>query len=141
MKGRKIGSGMVMALVTTLCLGAGVALAGTAATAPQEEMTIAGKKPARFSHPTHLQMGLDCAVCHHDGSHTPLTAEAIGALADTAQLKCVSCHNADHPDEKLRKAKDVFHARCRDCHKKGYEGKKGPTKCSGCHLKKKYEGC
>lgn len=121
----------------------GLAYAGTAAKAPQEAIIIDGKKPAKFSHPTHLNMGLDCASCHHDKEHNPLSSEAIGALADTGALKCVSCHNNDHPNADLRKLKNVFHARCKECHAKGFAGKKGPTKCTSCHLKKKkaYEGC
>lgn len=112
-------------------------------TAPEKELTIEGKKPARFSHPVHLELGLECGVCHHDKEHNPLSRESIAALGDPAALSCTSCHNSGHPNEELRKAKDVFHARCKTCHKEGYAGKNGPTKCSDCHLKKKraLEGC
>lgn len=111
--------------------------------APENEIVIDGKKPAHFSHPVHLKLGLECGVCHHDKGHKPLNQEAISGLGDPAVLSCVSCHNTSHPVQDLRKAKDVFHARCKTCHKTGYEGKNGPTKCSGCHIKKKkaLEGC
>ncbi len=137
-------SGAALAMAFSVCLGADVVLAGAPATAPQEELIIAGKKPARFSHPTHLNLGLDCASCHHDIEHEPLNADAIGQIEDLSSLKCVSCHNSQHSNPKLQKAKDVFHAKCKTCHKKGFAGKKGPTKCTSCHLKKKkraYEGC
>lgn len=137
-------SGAIVVMILSAVFAAGVTMAGQAAKAPQEDIIIDGKKPARFNHPTHLNLGLDCASCHHDKEHTPLSADAIGALDDAASLKCVSCHNSQHPDKKLRRAKDVFHAKCKECHKKGFAGKKGPTKCTSCHLKKKkqaYEGC
>lgn len=131
-------------IVAALIAGIGsvTARADDAAVAPADEITIKGKKPARFNHPTHISMGLSCATCHHDGEHQPLTAEAIAALPDVGALQCVSCHNGDFANKELQKAKDVFHARCRTCHQEGYQGKKGPTKCSACHIKKKaYEGC
>lgn len=117
--------------------------AASATTAPQDEITIQGKKPARFMHKVHTDMGLSCSVCHHDNSHQPLSEEAIGAMTDTAPLKCVTCHNSEFPVADLRKAKDVFHARCKTCHQEGYQGKNGPAKCGDCHIKKKkgYEGC
>ena len=137
-------TGLICGAVMSSMLVIGFSYAGTAAKPPQEEIIIDGKKPARFSHPTHFQLGLDCASCHHDKEHTPLSAEAIGALSDTGSLKCVSCHNSEHPSKDLQKAKDIFHAKCKTCHKEGFAGKKGPTKCTSCHLKKKkkaYEGC
>lgn len=144
MKKQLIVSGAVLALTFTVCLGTGMVFAGADIKAPQEEIVIDGKKPARFSHPTHLELGLDCASCHHGKQHAPLTDVAIGALADTSALKCISCHNSQHPNKDLQRAKDVFHAKCKDCHKQGFAGKNGPTKCTSCHLKKKakaYEGC
>lgn len=143
MKKQMIISGTVLAMAFSICLGAGIVLAGAPAIAPQKELIIAGKKPARFSHPTHLNLGLDCASCHHDKEHKPLSAEAIAEINDFAVLKCVSCHNSQLPNPKLQKAKDVFHAKCKTCHKEGFAGKTGPKKCTSCHLKKKkaYEGC
>lgn len=141
MKKQVIISGAVLAVALTF-LGAGIVSAAETSAAPQKEIIIAGKKPARFSHPVHLGLGLDCASCHHNGQHEPLDNAAIGAMEDHAALKCVSCHNSSHPDEELQTAKKVFHAKCQTCHKEGLGGKNGPTKCTGCHLKKKgYEGC
>ncbi|MDH3346961.1 MAG: cytochrome c family protein [Desulfobulbaceae bacterium] len=105
-------------------------------TMPTEELVIEGKKPARFPHSTHLAIGLDCGICHHDEEHQPLSSLAIKVMVDSSTLHCVSCHNLKHPDKKLQKAKDIFHALCKNCHKAGYEGKNGPTKCTGCHIKK-----
>lgn len=143
MKTGLIRTGTVMAIALWLCLGSGMAGAETTAAAPADELVIQGKKPARFSHPVHIGVGLECGSCHHDQDHKPLTAEAIGALTDTAGLSCVSCHNEQLPNKELQAAKDVFHARCKTCHQEGYQGKKGPTKCGDCHIKKGkgYEGC
>ncbi len=123
--------------IAAVVLWAGGSIAENQLQAPEKELVIEGKKPARFLHATHLEMGLTCGTCHHDEKGSPLTADGIGSLQDPGKLRCVSCHNADHPDKKLQSAKDVFHARCKDCHKAGHNGKKGPNKCSSCHLKKK----
>ena len=115
----------------------------TGLTAPTKQITIQGKKPARFNHTTHTALGLECGTCHHDQKHQPRNAEAIAELT-TEQLKCASCHNKKFANKKLRKLNKIFHARCKHCHKKGYNDKKGPTKCAGCHLKKAkqaIEGC
>lgn len=105
--------------------------------APAEEIIIKGeKKSAKFSHPVHLKLGVTCGQCHHDTNHQPLTAEDIAAMADDkAQLQCVSCHNQDFAKAELQSMKDVFHARCRDCHKQGVDGRTGPSKCTDCHVK------
>ena len=105
-----------LAIIMTNNLPMGTASQGL--TAPVDELIIDGKKPARFP-------------------HQGLSAETIAAMDNGDALRCVSCHNANHPDKKLQKAKQIFHARCKDCHKAGYEGKNGPTKCTGCHIKKK----
>jgi hypothetical protein len=143
MKTRRICSGLTVAAILGLSLGIGLVSAGAPAGAPENEIIIEGKKPARFNHATHSAMGIDCGVCHHDGEHNPLTSESIGALADGAELGCLSCHNDTHPNKDMQKPKDVFHALCQTCHKEGYEGKNGPTKCTDCHIKqnKALEGC
>jgi len=136
--------------VALLAMGLFVVTAGSELVAqagdgvyPQKEITIKGKKPARFSHEKHLGMGMDCAQCHHNDKHEPLTAEAIGGMADTSVMQCASCHKKGFQNSKLQKRKSVFHARCRECHKAGFNDKKGPTKCNSCHIKKKrkLEGC
>ena len=128
-------------------LFSGAALQATASDggglAPKEDITIEGKKPAVFSHTKHLAIGIDCAACHHDGEHQPLSEEKIAALPDVSVLKCVSCHNDSFANAALQNQKDVFHGRCRECHKAGFNGKTGPSKCNDCHTggKKKLEGC
>lgn len=135
--------GFYAGIVIAIAVGAVVVVAGEPLNIPEKEITIQGKKPARFTHLTHLNLGLECGACHHDTDHNPLTVDAISSLGDPAKLRCVSCHNGDLANKDLQKAKDVFHARCKACHKAGYEGKKGPAKCNDCHLKKKkaVEGC
>lgn len=137
-------AGSIFAAALTLGYGALSASAGAPLKAPETALTIDGKKPAHFSHPTHLKLGLDCGTCHHDGEHKPLTSEAIAAMPDVKGLHCVSCHNSTFANMALQKEKDVFHARCKECHKAGYEGKTGPTGCLDCHIKqvkKAVEGC
>ncbi len=134
------------ALAATLILGLGgfFTAAAEPLKAPAEQLIIAGKKPARFDHSVHLKMGLKCGTCHHDKDHQPLTAKAIAAMTNSSQLACMSCHSKSRPQMELQTKRDVFHARCRACHRQGYQGKNGPTNCSGCHLKRKrqpLEGC
>ena len=133
--------------ISAICIGAalglGLAEAGGPVSAPEKAITIDGKKPVKFKHSVHLDLGVSCGECHHDGNHEPRPAESIAAMADSKSLKCTSCHNGDFANPELQKAKDIFHANCKTCHKAGFNEKKGPTKCSGCHGKKKkaVEGC
>jgi hypothetical protein len=104
--------------------------------APAEEIVIKGtKKSAKFSHPKHLDLGVSCGQCHHNADHQSLTDKDISAMENGNQLRCASCHNKDFADTKLQTQKAIFHARCKECHKQGVDGKKGPTKCTGCHIK------
>jgi len=135
-------------VATTIALAAGItwniATAGAGSlTVPQETITIEGKKPVHFNHKTHLDLGVTCGQCHHDADHQPRTAEDIAKLAGPEELSCASCHNDAFANPELQKRKDVFHARCRECHKAGFNGKKGPTSCTACHGKQKkaVEGC
>ena len=124
--------------------GTGLVSPADGAKEPAAALVLQGKKPAGFTHSTHTGNGIGCGTCHHDGKHQPLTKEAIEVLPDPAVLQCLSCHNERHPQEQLRQAKDIFHARCKTCHQEGWQGKNGPVKCSGCHLqsgKKAPEGC
>lgn len=104
--------------------------------APEKEIIIKGeKKSARFPHSVHLDLGVACAQCHHDSNHQPLTDRDITALENSEQLLCQNCHNKDFANVELQTLKEVFHARCKECHKQGVNGKTGPTKCTGCHVK------
>jgi len=130
-------------IITTI-MALMVAAAAQAGTIPPEgKITIDGKRPVKFSHQTHLQLKIDCSACHHDNSGKGLNREAIGAMEEPA-LRCGTCHTAEFANQDLRKRKKIFHSTCRACHKRGYEGKNGPTRCVGCHTKKKrkaVEGC
>lgn len=136
---------LVAAAIALLIAGAGTLSAAGAAdplTAPAGNITIAGKKPVTFDHQSHLKLGVTCGQCHHDAKHQPRTAEAIGQ-AKAAELQCAACHNEKFAKPELRQSKDIFHARCKECHKAGVNGKQGPTNCAGCHgaVKKAVEGC
>lgn len=134
----------IIAIGIGLALGIGMAQANDPIKAPEEPITITGKKPVKFNHTTHLEMGVTCAECHHDEQHNPRTAEIIAALTDSTVLQCSNCHTSDFVNPELRKRKTIFHANCKTCHKEGYKGKKGPTDCNQCHIKKKrraVEGC
>jgi len=131
-------------LITIMALGFAVAVqAGEIP--PAGKITIEGKRPVKFSHQIHTdKLKLDCGVCHHDEKKQGRTLEAIKGMEETGGLKCATCHNKKMAKAKLAKRKTVFHNTCRACHKAGYEGKHGPTKCVGCHGKRKrkaVEGC
>ena len=119
-----------------LVIGISFAAEEKGTVAPEEEMTIEGeKKSARFSHPVHLNLGVSCGQCHHDSEHQPLTDKDIAAMENSQQLRCASCHNKDFAKPELQTPKEAFHARCKECHKQGINGKTGPTKCTDCHVK------
>ena len=73
-----------VALSLVLITGIGTTLSLAIATEdwiyPKEAITIDGKKPAKFNHQTHVDLGVKCGHCHHDGEHNPLVSEAIAAL-------------------------------------------------------------
>ncbi|MDX1776004.1 MAG: cytochrome c3 family protein [Desulfobulbales bacterium] len=122
--------------VTWLFAGAPLSAEEKGLQAPAAEIIITGeKKSAKFSHPVHIKLELSCGTCHHDQEHQPLSDKDIAGLENGKQLRCASCHNKDFANEKLQTQKAAFHARCKDCHKEGVDGKKGPTKCTGCHVK------
>ena len=122
---------------TWLFAGASFGAEGVGLKAPETEIIIEGeKKSARFSHPVHLGLGLECGQCHHNNDHQLLTEKDITSMDNGLQLRCASCHNKNFADPKLQTPKAAFHARCKECHKKGIDGKTGPTKCTGCHVKK-----
>ena len=129
--------------VMALAFGLNSVMAGSPLSAPEGTIKIEGKKPVKFQHSVHLELGLECSECHHDSKHEPLTAEKIAVIADPESLKCATCHDSTFAVAELQKRKNIFHTNCKDCHKKEVNGKKGPTKCSGCHTKKKkaIEGC
>ncbi len=138
---------MHMILGTAALVGVGfqTGLAEEENFAPKEPVVIQGKKPVSFNHVTHLDLEITCGQCHHKGKKQKLTNNDIGSLSDNRVLQCANCHTENFFNPKLRTKKDVFHQNCRSCHKKGFNDKKGPTKCSGCHPKKKkqpaLEGC
>ena len=95
--------------------------------------TAKKKKPAEFPHKKHQDL-MPCSECHHGKDDAgKQTAYKEGMKIQ----KCASCHDKDMANAKLNNFMKAAHANCKDCHKKGYKGKKGPTKCSGCHPKKK----
>jgi formate-dependent nitrite reductase cytochrome c552 subunit len=121
---------------TALFVGTSFGTEGTGLKAPEAEIIIEGeKKSAKFSHPVHLKLGVACGQCHHDSQHQPLTDTDIAVMENGQQLSCANCHNKDFSDPKLQTPKAAFHARCKECHKQGVDGKTGPTKCTGCHVK------
>ena len=93
--------------------------------------TAKARKPAFFPHRAH-QKKYACKTCHH----TKTAAGKIGPYVAGQEKACTVCHNKDFPNKKLNGLHKVGHAKCRACHKKmKKEGKKAPTKCSGCHRK------
>lgn len=120
----------VFAFVCSVTIAGGVGTAVASDTGPAELiLNKDGKKPARFPHRKHQEMLKDCGICHHsedDGKQVPYK-EGMKIQ------KCETCHNDTMANKKLDSFKKAAHERCKGCHKaKG----KGPTKCSGCHIKK-----
>jgi hypothetical protein len=92
----------------------------------------AAKQPAvPFAHGKHAtQLVKNCDKCHH-------TDKGLTAANDKNVAKCSSCHldpKGDVPSmREMSLTKNPFHSLCIGCHK---EGKKGPTVCKDCHVKK-----
>ena len=146
MKRTRILAGMAVTTFLIFCGMGSSALGGggeKSLTPPDTEIVIEGKKPARFNHSTHLALNIACGACHHNAKHEPLTKEAIASLEGADKLECATCHVQGGPAEKFSKRKDIFHNLCKSCHQAGLDGKKGPTSCNDCHIKKKkaIEGC
>ncbi len=127
-----------LAFVFSMAIGAGNCFASDPGPAQMTLKAEKGNKPVKFGHKAHQDL-YACADCHHgkdaDGKQVPL---AEGAKV----VKCAACHNADmvtdDPKSKLKSFKGAAHANCKGCHKAAAkEGKAAPTKCAGCHPKKK----
>ena len=98
-------------------------------------LNAAAKKMAGvpFTHEKHsLKLAPTCDTCHH--TQKGLKAEGTGMDVK----KCSTCH-LDPKDAKIPSMREMsltknpYHIRCISCHK---EQKKGPTVCTGCHIKK-----
>ena len=131
MSKRNIVSIVVAVLVMSLAVVA-TSIARDKGPAEMTLQTADAKKPANFPHAKH-QEKYGCDTCHHymdaEGNQAPCTGD------DDPIQKCESCHNKDFKDVKLNSFKNAAHAQCKECHKK--EGGNAPTKCTGCHPKKK----
>ena len=94
------------ALAVAVAFGAfGMAAAEDKGPADITLKSATGKKPAAFPHAKH----------------------------QGGAMKCDDCHKAaTFPADKKWDMKNG-HAFCQDCHKKGVDGKMGPTKCADCH--------
>jgi octaheme c-type cytochrome (tetrathionate reductase family) len=81
--------------------------------------------PVRFAHKRHAALIQDCTRCHH---YRPKKDDALETT------RCSACHqdafNSEHPERIGLKA--AYHQQCMECHK---AEAKGPTTCTGCHLK------
>lgn len=143
MKKKWMGLGLAVLMAVVVVGLHDAAAQASGLQAPADEIIIDGKKPAGFKHAPHIALGVACGQCHHDNEHQPRSAEAIGGMVDANELKCASCHNTEFANPELRERKDIFHARCKECHQTGYNDKKGPTQCGACHIKKRkaIEGC
>ncbi len=127
---------MTIAMVSAIMfcftmITAGVSFANNTGPDTITMKTAKARKPALFPHKKH-QATFACKTCHHtqtaDGKKGPYVAGQ--------EKNCTTCHNKSFSNKKLSGLKKVSHARCKSCHKKmKKEGKKAPTKCSGCHPK------
>jgi len=64
-------SGVAVLALIVIGSWCGQVIAENSLQAPEDELIIDGRKPATFSHPVHLELGLECGVCHHDQEHNP----------------------------------------------------------------------
>ncbi len=82
-------------------------------------------EPVRFAHKRHAALIRDCTKCHH---YRPKNEDALETT------RCSACHqdafNPEHPERIGLKA--AYHQQCMECHQ---QEAKGPTDCTGCHLK------
>lgn len=125
---------IVIAVALSFAIAAGVVIASDKGPEEMVLKTDAAKKPALFPHAKHQKMeGATCAECHHSkGADGKQAAYVDGQKIE----QCVTCHNADMPNETLNSFKKAAHINCKDCHKtKAAEGLAAPTKCAGCHPK------
>lgn len=117
----------VLALVPTLAYGHHGPTTVTINAAAKKQA------PVPFSHEKHAEkLVKSCDTCHHMN-------KGLKAGGDVSKVqKCSTCH-LDPKDPKtpgmreMSMAKNPFHMVCVDCHK---SGKKGPSTCTGCHVKK-----
>ena len=128
---------IVAAFVMSLGLSVTMSLADDTKGPEERLLNPDGKKPALFPHRAHQERE-KCGTCHHyvddAGARQAATDDPLSNVGKIK--KCDTCHNADFANEKLRKWKDVGHKLCKTCHKKNKEAG-APTKCGGCHPKKK----
>jgi hypothetical protein len=121
-----------MIFILGLVLASGIVTAGDAGPEEMVLKTSAAKKPANFPHKKH-QEKFECGECHH--SKTADGKQAAYAEGQKIE-KCVACHNKDLANPKLNSFKLAGHGKCKECHKKK-KAEGAPTKCGGCHPKKK----
>lgn len=127
----------VLSLLVAVCFCLVMVGVAMAADKGPETITFKCKKKSDvvFGHAKH-QENLACGECHHskgpDGKQVPYVE---GQKIE----KCDTCHTAEMAVPALNSSKKALHKNCKACHKA--EAKKGnkaaPTKCSGCHPKKK----
>lgn len=96
-------------------------------------IAAAAKKqpPVPFPHGKHATLAKSCDTCHH-------VDKGLTKETDKNVQKCSACHldpaKATVPSmREMNMQKNPFHMLCVKCHK---EQKKGPTACTGCHVKK-----
>lgn len=121
-----------LAIATTLafCFATSVAY-GHHTPATAKISAAAKKQPAvPFAHDKHMTRAKSCDTCHH-------TDKGLTKETDKNVKKCSACHldpKAGVPSmREMSLQKNPFHMVCINCHK---TGKKGPTTCVGCHVKK-----
>jgi hypothetical protein len=125
---------VITALVLSLALAVSMSFAEGDKGPAEITLNPDGKKPVLFPHAKHQEKNA-CGVCHHtekDGKQVPVED---GNVATDGSAKCDKCHNADFPNEKLSKWKDIGHGLCKACHTK-MKDEGAPTKCNDCHIKK-----
>ena len=125
---------VVTALTLSLALAVSVSLAEQDKGKPEITLNADGKKAAVFPHAKHQEkFGGDCGKCHHYVDEAGIRSACDDPSDPVA--KCVTCHNADFANEKLRTWKDIGHGLCKACHTM-MKAEGAPAKCGACHPKK-----
>jgi len=115
------------------CLMATFALAAHYPATVKVDTAAKKQPPVTFNHAKHGDtLVKSCETCHH--KNKGLTKADAGKVE---VKKCSECHlepKGNVPSmREMSLTKNPLHIRCINCHK---EQKKGPTACTGCHVKK-----
>lgn len=134
---RTVGNIVNLIITAIVLLLSCVSVQAKGVSMPNEPIIIGVLNPVKYDHVLHRSLEVPCGRCHHDNKHKMRSDEEILAVADGKELRCANCHNKDFASPYLRSREYLFHTNCHPCHAVGINGRRGPRRCDGCHIKKK----